>query len=225
MIDMKNVYRWLCTLLVFALSVTAIHAQQAAFYNDIQAFKKKDEVQFPAKHAILFVGSSSFTKWTDVQEYFPDYPIINRGFGGSSLPDVIRYTDDVIFPYEPKQIVIYCGENDLAASDTVTAAMVTDRFKTLFGMIRKKLGDVPVLFVSLKPSPSRARLFPKMKEANAQIKSFLEKNKKTAFADVYSKMLDTNGEPMKDIFLADNLHMNAKGYAIWQKVLAPLLLK
>jgi lysophospholipase L1-like esterase len=222
---MKNTFMRLAMLLFFTLVFTGLHAQQAAFYNDIQAFKKKDEAQFPAKHAILFVGSSSFTKWTDVQDYFPGYPIVNRGFGGSSLPDVIRYADDIIFPYQPKQIVIYCGENDLAASDTVTAATVVQRFKTLFGMIRAKLGETPVLFVSLKPSPSRSRLFPKMKEANAQIKSFLSKNKKTAFADVYSKMLDKDGAPMQDNFLSDNLHMNAKGYAIWQKVLAPYLLK
>ena len=153
------------------------------------------------------------------------YPVINRGFGGSSLPDVIRYADDIIFPYQPKQIIIYCGENDLAASDTVLAATVVQRVETLFNMIRKKLGNVPVVFVSLKPSPSRSSLFDKMKDVNAQVKSFLQKNKKAVFADVYSKMLDTDGQPIKDIFLNDNLHMNAKGYAIWQKVLAPLLNK
>lgn len=69
---------------------------------------------------MLFVGSSSFTKWTDVQNYFPGYKIINRGFGGYSLPDVIRYADNIVFPYHPKQIVNYCGENDLAAADSVT---------------------------------------------------------------------------------------------------------
>ena len=220
---MKIIHKQIAVLLVFISAFTCLNAQQPAFYNDIQAFKKKDSAQFPAKNSILFVGSSSFTKWTDVQDYFPAYPIINRGFGGSTLPDVIRYAADIIFPYHPRQIVIYCGENDLASSDTVTAAMVADRFKTLFGMIRSNLGEVPVLFVSLKPSPSRSRLFPKMKAANAAIKSFLLTNKNTAFADVYSSMLDASGAPMKDIFLGDNLHMNAKGYAIWQKVIQPYL--
>ncbi|MEP7279023.1 MAG: GDSL-type esterase/lipase family protein [Bacteroidota bacterium] len=215
----------LLALAAFMIVLGGLYAQQPHFYSDIQAFKQKDEVKFPPKHAILFVGSSSFTKWTDVQDYFPGYPIINRGFGGSSLPDVIRYADDIIFPYQPKQVVIYCGENDLAISDTVTATTVEERFKTLFGIIRAKLSNVPVLFISLKPSPSRSRLFPEMKEANARIKAFLKKNKNTAFADVYSKMLDADGQPMKDIFLPDNLHMNARGYAIWQKVLAPLLIK
>ena len=88
------------------------------FYNDIRAFKKQDSIQPPPRHAILFVGSSSFTRWTDVQDYFPKHRIINRGFGGSTLQDVIRYAGDIITAYHPKQVVIYCGENDLAASDT-----------------------------------------------------------------------------------------------------------
>ncbi len=222
---MKQLLQHLAAFIIFAIAFTGLHAQQPAFYNDIQNFKKKDAEQMPAAHSILFVGSSSFTKWTDVQDYFPGYPIINRGFGGSSLPDVIRYAGDVIFPYQPKQVVIYCGENDLAASDTVSAATVIQRVKTLVGMIRQKLGNVPIVFISLKPSPSRSRLFPKMIEVNTQVKAFLSKDKKAVFADVYSKMLDNDGQPMKDIFLGDNLHMNAKGYAIWQKVLAPLLIK
>lgn len=215
-----------CKIALFLQCVTlAGMAQQAPFADDIRLFRERDAVTPPPKHAILFVGSSSFTKWTDVQDYFPGYPIINRGFGGSSLPDLIRYAGDIIFPYQPKQIVIYCGENDLAASDTVSAATVVSRFRTLFGMIRRRLGETPVVFVSLKPSPSRARLFPKMKEANAAIKTFLATQKKAVFADVYSRMLDANGQPRESLFVGDMLHMNASGYAIWKQVLLPLLLK
>ena len=195
------------------------------FIDEIKAFKKQDSIQLPAKHAILFVGSSSFRLWKNVQQHFPGYSIINRGFGGSSLSDVIRYEKEIIFPYHPRQILIYCGENDLASSDSITAKTVFERFKILFGDIRKKLPEIPIAFVSIKPSISRQRLMPKMEETNKLIKSFLEKEKKTAFIDVYHKMLKPDGTPMDDIFIADNLHMNAKGYAIWQKLLAPYLLK
>src|SRR5262245_12908996 len=132
------------TLLLFLFMFVAATAQYPPFYEDIQNFKKQDSIHFPPRHAILFVGSSSFTKWTDVQTYFQEYTIVNRGFGGSSLPDVIRYADDIIFPYSPKQIVIYCGENDLAASDTVTAQTVFARFRELFRMIRSHLDKVPL---------------------------------------------------------------------------------
>lgn len=213
--------------LLFFLWAVSLFAQEQkpAFWDDIQSFKKTDSVSFPPENAILFIGSSSFTMWKDVQKDFPAYTIINRGFGGSSLTDVIRYASDIILPYDPKQIVIYCGENDLAGSDKVTSKMVFDRFKQLFGLIRNSYPNAKLTYVSMKPSPSRLHLMPKMTEANLLIKKFLKKQEKTSFVDVYQKMLNEAGAPMKDIFLEDNLHMNAKGYAIWQKLIEPHLLK
>lgn len=215
----------LILLLLLLTTVICAQQQKPPFWDDIQAFKRQDSVHQPPKNAILFIGSSSFTKWTDVSDYFPGHTIINRGFGGSTLVDQIRYVNNVVFPYHPKQVVVYCGENDLAASDTVTSEMVYKRFVTLFNLIRKKLPGASIVFISLKPSPSRWHLREKMIAANNKIKAFLATKRKTVFADVYHKMLDRNGVPMKEIFLDDNLHMNAKGYAIWQKELQPHLLK
>lgn len=195
------------------------------FWNDIQHFKKQDSVSSPPKNAILFIGSSSFTNWKDVQDYFPGYTIINRGFGGSTLSDQIGYADEIVFPYHPKQVVIYCGENDLASSDTVTAAMVLGRFKELFQMIREKFEDIPIAFISMKPSPSRRHLFSKMREGNQLIKDFLVSQKNAAFIDVHQPMLNEAGEPIPEIFSDDSLHMNAKGYAIWQQIMKPYLVK
>ena len=220
---MKNKFAITCC--IFLLSFVLAKAQ-APFYNDIQQFKKQDSIQFPAKQQILFVGSSSFTKWTDIQDYFPSYPIINRGFGGSSLTDVMHYADDIIFPYQPKQIVIYCGENDLAGEDTtVTSHIVFDRFKQLFVSTRQHLPNVAIAYVSMKPSPSRKHLLPKMEVANTLIKKYLSKQNNTAYIDVFHKMFNKDGTIINDIFIEDNLHMNAKGYAIWQKIIAPYLLK
>ncbi|MEP6711985.1 MAG: GDSL-type esterase/lipase family protein [Ferruginibacter sp.] len=212
-----------CLFIVCIFSFFACLAQP--FKGDINDFKKEDSLHFPPKNAILFIGSSSFTKWTDMQDYFPAHVIINRGFGGSSLPDVTRYANDILFPYKPKQVIIYCGENDLAASDTVTAEIVFKRFVTLFSLVRSKLKNVPVVYISMKPSPSRQNLMPEMLEGNLLIKNYLRKKKKTAFADVYYKMLNEDGTPIREIFLEDNLHMNKKGYAIWQKIIEPYLLK
>src|SRR5687768_9523511 len=199
--------------------------QKPAFWDDIQAFKKQDSVSFPPKNGILFIGSSSFTMWKDVQQYFPSYTIINRGFGGSLLPDVIRYANDIILPYQPKQIVIYCGENDLAASDTVTAKLVFNRFKQLFTIIRNRYPKVKVTYVSMKPSPSRQLLLSKMINGNELIKKYLSSKKRTSYVDVYKEMIDDEGKPRPDLFLDDNLHMNKTGYAIWHKFIEPHLLK
>ena len=211
--------------LFFWLSVTCLFAQTVItpFRREIDAFKKKDSVQMPASKSILLVGSSSFTKWVDMQDYFPGYPIINRGFGGSSLPDVIRYADEIIYPYHPKQIIIYCGENDIAASDTVSAPLVLQRFTQLFGMIRAHLGKVPVAFVSIKPSPSRWKSEPVFLEANHLIKTFLRKQSRTKYINVHDAMLNADGSVKSELFVEDKLHMNAKGYEIWQRIMKPVL--
>lgn len=213
------------SILVFFSLGTLAQENNPPFWNDIQAFKKQDSVHFPGTGKILFVGSSSFTLWKDVQNQFPGYPIINRGFGGSTLADVIRYREDVIFKYKPKQVVIYCGENDLALSDTMTVNTVVTRFKQLFFLIRAKFSQVPIIYISMKPSPSRKHLMPKYENANKLIQLFLRLQKGTVFIDVYHKMLNRDGTPLPDIFTADNLHMNAKGYAIWKKEIKPHLLK
>src|SRR6059058_2849188 len=173
--------------LLLVVAANLLHAQQKPpFWNDIQAFKKQDSISLPPKDAILFVGSSSFTKWTDVQEYFPGYSIINRGFGGSTLVDVIRYAYDIILPYEPKQVVIYCGENDLAFSEKVAPAEILKRVKTLFSIIRINLPASTIDFVSIKPSPVRAGIQARVIESNQLIKAFFKQQKNAAFIDVYN---------------------------------------
>lgn len=201
----------------------AVPQHQPPFWNEIAQFKHMDSIQRPPSGAILFVGSSSIRKWTNVQNYFLGYTIINRGFGGSTIPDVIRYANEIIFPYHPKQIVIYCGDNDLASSDSVTAKDVYNRFVKLYNLIRGRLSDVDIVFISIKPSPSRLRLMPRMEEANDMIRDFMAKHSHAAFADVYHPMLGPTGQPIDSLFLADKLHMNEKGYKIWQQTLAPYL--
>jgi lysophospholipase L1-like esterase len=211
---------------LIAFGTSPLKAQQSfPYWNEVQKFKKQDSVKFPAANQILFIGSSSFTKWTDVQQYFPAYPILNRAFGGSTLLDLILYRYDILYAYQPKQIVIYCGENDFAASDTVTVQTVANRFQLLFQLIRSKYKNIPVAYVSMKPSPSRTLLLPKFIQANQLIKKYLATKNNTAYIDVYSHMLNADGKPMANIFLQDQLHMNATGYAIWKKIIQPYLSK
>ncbi len=220
---MKKITSLLIVCLFAAASAQS--QENIPFWSEVQALKKKDSLSFPAPNQVLLIGSSSFTMWQDVQEYFPRHKILNRAFGGSTLLDLIRFRYEVIYPYHPRQIVMYCGENDFASSDTVTVGMVLQRFKTLYRLIRVKHPSVPFLYVSMKPSPSRAHLMPRYAEANRLIKEFLATEAKTSFADVYSQMLKPDGSPIDDIFFTDKLHMNAKGYAIWQKILERYLIK
>ncbi|MFZ6025486.1 MAG: GDSL-type esterase/lipase family protein [Bacteroidota bacterium] len=214
--------------LLFILITLAISAftQTTPFRKEIDAFLKADSIAFPEKKQILFVGSSSFTFWKDIKDYFPNYPIINRGFGGSSLPDLIRYTREVIIPYAPKQIVIYCGENDITdAFGKITPDSVLLRFKRLMSIIRHELGKVPVVFVSIKPSPSRWKMEADFVKANQLIKNYLRRYRRTVYVNVHNAMLLPDGSVNPELFIKDNLHMNARGYAIWQKIIEPVLKK
>lgn len=199
--------------------------QNQPFINEVSYFKKLDSISAPPKNPILFIGSSSFTNWKDVQQYFPGYTILNRAFGGSSLPHLLMYAEEVIFKYNPKQVVIYCGENDLTGGAHINADSIVNRFKRLHGLIRKRLPKTSILYVSMKPSPSREKYLPTMKEANARIKKYIRKKKRTEYADIFHAMLDSNGKIRTDIFLSDNLHMNKEGYNIWQPILQPYLRK
>lgn len=217
---MKNMKSFILLLLI--LTSCEMTAQERPFAGEIKAFKEADRLQQPPANAIVFVGSSSFRMWKDVQEDFPGRTIINRGFGGSSLPHVIDYLDEIVIPYKPKQVVIYCGENDFM-SDTVTSEIVFERFKTLFARLRQQLPRADIVYVSMKPSPSRQHLMDEMAKANASIEAFLKQKPRAVFVDIWDDMLDHEGRPRKELFLDDMLHMNEKGYAIWQKALDPHL--
>lgn len=214
---MKKIIAVLLVGFSFTLS-----AQPGPFWKEIQAFKKADSIQMPERNAIVFVGSSSFRMWKDLQADFPDHKVINRGFGGSSLPHVIAYADEIVIPYKPKQVVIYCGDNDFM-TDSVTSALVVNRFRQLFHLLREKLPRAEIIYVSIKPSPSRQHLMPEMAAANEAIRDFIESQRKATFVNIWDPMLDANGAPRKELFLQDMLHMNAKGYAIWQKAIEPHL--
>ncbi|HEY0297964.1 MAG TPA: GDSL-type esterase/lipase family protein [Arachidicoccus sp.] len=215
------------SVLLFTLFVvhTSFAQSNESFAAEIAAFKQQDSTAPSPKHAILFVGSSSFRKWTDVQDYFPGYKIINRGFGGSQMMNVIFYADKIIYPYNPKQIIIYCGENDFAYDTTAPAQVIFERFEKLFSLIKKHLPKANIGYVSIKYSPSREQFWDKMKQTNQLIKDFLSKQKNTEFIDVTKDMVDTEGKVRTDIYQNDMLHLKPAGYKIWQKVIQPYLLK
>ena len=208
-----------------ALSVYTQTRAEPPFAKDIAAFVAADRKNPPAPGQILFVGSSSFTKWTDVATYFPTHRIINRGFGGSSLPDVIRYQDQIIYPYRPAQIVIYCGENDIAGDPKISAYEVYQRFLTLYASIRQHMPNTPISYISAKPSPSRWGMRHKFMALNNWVRELSLNDKSLTFIDVWEAMLDKDRRPKPDIYIEDNLHMNAKGYKIWAPIIEPTLVK
>ncbi len=212
-------------IILFLILHSALNGICQPFIKDIERFREIDELDPPPQNAILFIGSSSFTMWYDLQEQFPDYIIINRAFGGSTLEDQIRYVNDIVFPHNPKQIVIYCGENDFASSDLISVDIVFQRFVHLYNLIFDKYPEIKIAYVSMKPSPSRWHLAGKFIQGNRAIEQFLETKPYTNFIDVWEKMINSNSIPDSSIFLDDMLHMNQEGYKIWQNAIKPHLIK
>lgn len=211
------------TLALFLLVSATAFAQNKPFWNDIQKFKRQDSTSMPPKKGIVFVGSSSFTMWKDLETVYKDYQAINRGFGGSTLKDANEYVNDIVLNYKPRQVVIYSGENDIA--NGAGAEETFNRFTTFFNHIRKGLPKTEITYVSMKQSPSRAKFSAEVAKANGMIKAYIEKQKRAGFIDVNAKMLDSNGAPRPELFLNDMLHMKQAGYEIWIKEITPHLKK
>ena len=213
--------KYLISLLIFFISFHS-YSQNKPYWDEIKAFKKSDSIQEPKDGMILFIGSSSFRMWKSVKEDFNNETILNRAFGGAKLLDVINYQNEVALKYKPKEIFIYCGENDVASSEKVNGRVVLKRFKILYKSLRKHFPETPIVFVSLKPSPSRWEMKERMMAANALISKYLRSKRNATFVSIWDEMLE-NGVPKNDIFLEDNLHMNKEGYAIWVKKMNPLV--
>lgn len=216
--------RFYSLLLVLTISFGLVKAQQKpAFWKEIQDFKHKDSISMPAKNGILFIGSSSFEKWKDLETVFKDYQAINRGFGGSTLAQANYYIADLVYPYQPRQVVIYSGENDIA-TDGVSALETLNRFAAFFNNIRLKYPVVPVLYISIKDSPSRTKYAATNAHTNLLIKEYLQHYPNTKFVDVNRKMLHKKAL-RPELFLEDMLHMKPEGYAIWINEIKPYLVK
>jgi len=219
--DMKKLIPAFLLALIFCLH--SFGQSAPPFWNEILEFKKADSASTPQTGKTLFIGSSSFTRWTDLNKDFPNSNILNRAFGGSTLPDVTRYYYEVVQPYQPSKVFIYCGENDLAASDSLTAESLSLRFQTLYQMIVTNFPSCKIYYVSIKPSPSRKPIQPRAIRANQLIKKFLASKKRTGFIDIYRDMLDAKGNMREELYVEDRLHMNAKGYEIWIRKMKPYI--
>lgn len=194
------------------------------FESSIRAFEKQDKVTTPPADAIVCTGSSSMRKWHGtIHEDLSPLTVIARGFGGSTMNDLLHYCDRVIIRYQPRAVVIYEGDNDTAAK--VSPEKIRDTFIKLAKKIHHKLPKTRIYFLAIKPSVARKRLWPAAKRTNELIAAVCARDKRMTYVDVASPMFDNKGELRQDIFIKDMLHMNRQGYEIWRAVVRPILLE
>ncbi len=217
---MRKIVFLLMTLVLFSQCKTV----EKRFDKEVKELKARDAQLSTKKGIILFIGSSTFTRWTDVQKDMDNPKIVNRAFGGSTLEDVYNHRKAVAFDYEPKQIVIYCGENDIAYSSEVTPQEVEKRFEKLFTALRNHFPTVPIVYLSMKPCPSRWEMKERMISGNHLIEEYLKTKSNTQFIDIWSKLLNNN-QLRPELYVEDRLHLNHQGYMIIVENLKPYILK
>ena len=203
------------------VTASAPAASTGAFEPEIAAIEARDRTAQPPPGGIVFVGSSSIRLWPNLTSDFRNVPVLNNGFGGSTLPDVIYYAPRLVLPYAPRLIVLYAGDNDVAAGRT--PEQVLDDYTTFVRLVRRTLPATRVIFVSIKPSPSRWALAAPTRAANALIAQAIARDTLATYVDVFTPMLGASGRPRPELFQADSLHMTPAGYALWRARLAPLI--
>lgn len=210
---------------IFCLGIfiySSLYAQKGfPFDNEIREFKKQDNEKSPPQNAILFLGSSSIRKWTDLESRFSGTPIIRRGVGGCELWQVVDfYTPFVLFPYQPRKIFLYAGDNDIASGRS--SEFVLQQFKKFMNMVDSGLPKAKVYFMSIKECPARAKYYPEVKKTNELIKNYVKTIHSARFINLVDVIKAKNAQtPDSSLFESDYIHLNKAGYDRWAKVLKP----
>lgn len=216
----------LAATLLLAVLVRHLGAQPARpdtgrFESEIRAFEARDREAPPPRNAVLFVGSSTIRMWCTLDRDFPSLPVVNRGFGGSEMTDLLFYAERVVLPYRPRTVVLYEGDNDLAAGKS--PAEVRALFRRFTALVRGRLPDARVVVLSIKPSVAREKLLDATRAANAMLREDAARDAHVTYVDLFTPMLGRDGRPRAELFGGDGLHMNSEGYALWRATLKPVL--
>lgn len=203
-----------------AVTLAKAAAGASPFEDAFAAFAAADRATPPPAGGVLFVGSSSIRLWQDLEQQFKAQPVVlKRGFGGSRLTDCVQNVGRLVIRYRPSTVLVYAGDNDLAMGSSPDE--VLHRFALFVEAVQRELPDTQIDYISIKPSPSRIGLIDAIREANALIRTYVATHPRLAYVDVYTPMLNEHGTPRPELFLPDQLHLNAQGYALWQRIIAP----
>lgn len=184
------------------------------YENDILELEKKEERQNQIER-VLFYGSSSMRLWSSIKEDFSPTPLVNLAFGGSTLAACVWYFERVLLPYKPKSIILYAGDNDLG--DGRTPEEVVIFFQQFHHKVRQHFCNIPLAFMSVKPSIARWNINDRIVFLNKEIKKVIDSyDENSYFIDIYPAMLNNEGQPEKSYFEADGLHVSKKGYEVWK---------
>lgn len=187
--------------------------------SEVLKVERTDLIHPPPPGSVLFTGSSSIVKWVRLAEDFPGVPVLNRGFGGSTWRELNHYFPRLVAKYQPRAVVVYEGDNDLAMGRSVADCLAD--FEEFIRLMRQHLPDVPVAILTVKPSPSRRALGPAQDQLNTALRNRLQDQSSWTVLEVGNVLLDAQGKLRPELYEADQLHLRPSGYALWVPVLRP----
>jgi lysophospholipase L1-like esterase len=195
-----------------------------AWEASIRRFEARERLQPAPANAILFTGSSSITFWSSLAQDMAPLPVLNRGFGGSRMPDVVHHATRIAAHCHPRALVLFAGTNDIADPRPASAQQVFEGYLTYVGAIQATLPGTPIYYISITPTPLRWKYWPVVREANRLIQAHTQTDPNLRFIDIAGAFLGPDGLPDRRLFRSDRLHPNARGYAVWTALIKPVLL-
>ncbi|HUK36873.1 MAG TPA: GDSL-type esterase/lipase family protein [Vicinamibacterales bacterium] len=173
------------------------------------------------KGTILFVGSSIFHRWTQLERDMAPLPVTNIAFDGAVTDDWNRLIDSRVIPAKPKVIAYYCGSNDVDAGDSATH--IVARIRQFIDRVTKALPDTEIVFVSVNKAPEKRDRWDVVDDINRQIEKYGEKNTRVQYVDVNPVLLNADGTSRMELFMNDRLHLRPPAYEGFTKILKPVL--
>ena len=210
-------------ILVLLLLVSSSVMGQYAFENEIRNFEKQDSISMHAKGQILFIGSSSFRIWKTFSTDLAGISAINRGFGGSTMTDALYYFNRMVVKYAPSTVVVYEGDNDLAKGKSIEE--LAKEYEDFSNRLKMELPKTKLVYLAVRPSLSRIAIVDKQKQFNLLLENYCKSQKGRFYLDMHSPFYLPDGTLMPDIFVADRLHLNEKGYKIFSAKIREFILK
>ena len=201
---------------------TPVPPTAARWEPAIAKFEAQERVNPSPPGGVVFFGSSTIVLW-DLKKYFPELPAINRGFGGSQMADARYYVGRAVMPLRPRVVVVYSGDNDLAAGKSPED--IAAEFRDLCRLIHSQLPETRIIVLGVKPSLARAHLLEKQRMVNRLLRTQCERDPRLRFVDTERLMLGADGTIRKELLAKDGLHLNEEGYRVWTEALRPLLVE
>ena len=169
---------------------------------------------------VLFMGDSFFDTgfWSDFYTTYGRKNAYTMGISATTTTDWEYMVERLVFPVQPKAVVIHCGTNNIF-DDAKAASAATEDVKRLFNLIHANLPEADIYYFGIEPRVGRDNSIPKA--VNKNIIEFADENDWLTYIDSPSWCYDTDGSVISSFF-RDGVHPTLANYAKYVKALDDL---